>query len=79
MKAAEEILHQKSNALLSEDELKAWTGFEQRKKLETWLRSQNINFKYAKGNKIVTTQSAIDHALLGSQSLSASNTDPFFE
>lgn len=65
------------SALLTEDELKEWTGYEQRKKLEEWLRENKIKFTYAKGRKIVTTQEAIDRAL-GGGSAANDKQDSFF-
>lgn len=53
------------NALLSEDELKAWTGYEQRSKLESWLRENKIAFTYGKGNKLITTSDAVNRVLIG--------------
>lgn len=65
------------SALLNEDDLKNWTGFEQRKKLEDFLRLNKISFTYGKGNRIVTTQGAIDRALNG-ETAANDNKDAFF-
>lgn len=65
------------SALLNEDDLKSWTGFEQRKKLEAFLRQNKISYTYGKGNKIVTTQGAIDRALLG-ETAANEKQDTFF-
>lgn len=55
------------SALLTEEELKKWTGYEQRQKLESWLRENKIKFTYGKGNKLITTQEAVDRALVGTK------------
>lgn len=65
------------SALLSEDDLKAWTGFEQRQKLESWLRERKISYTYGKGNKIITTAHAINHVLTGSKAANESD-ETFF-
>lgn len=65
------------SALLNEDDLRNWTGFEQRKKLEDFLRANKISYTYGKGNKIVTTQGAIDRALIG-ENAANDKQDAFF-
>ncbi|MES2181014.1 MAG: hypothetical protein V4493_02820 [Pseudomonadota bacterium] len=53
------------SALLSEAELKAWSGYAQRQKLEAWLRENKISYTYGKGNKLITTAAAVNQALTG--------------
>lgn len=48
------------SALLSQEQLMEWTGFERAGDLEKWLKSRNIRYEKGKGKKIVTTQAAID-------------------
>lgn len=67
------------SALLSESDLKAWSGFGQRKKLESFLRQNKIPFTYGKGNKLITTQEAVDTALGVKKSAAApAEQDSFF-
>ncbi len=65
------------SALLTEDELKAWTGYEQRQKLESWLRENKIKFTYGKGNKLITTADAVNQALIGTKAAN-DKEDAFF-
>lgn len=64
------------NGLYSEDDLKKWTGFEQRQKIEDWLKQNKVGYTYGKGNRLLTTQSALDKALIGSPA--AKNNENFF-
>ncbi len=64
-------------ALLSEDELKAWCGYEQRQKLEEWLRKNKISYTYGKGNKLITTAEAVNRAIAGERAANESK-DEFF-
>ncbi len=64
------------NGLYSEDDLKKWTGFEQRQKIEDWLKQNKVVYTYGKGNRLLTTQSALDRALIGSPT--AQNNETFF-
>ncbi|TQV85230.1 hypothetical protein FKG94_03300 [Exilibacterium tricleocarpae] len=50
-------------ALVNEDELKSWLGFDRRSAIENWLDKHKIPFHYGKGNQICTTQRAIDASL----------------
>lgn len=65
------------SALLTEDELKKWTGYRQRAKLEAFLRREKIPFSYGKGNKIIATLAAVDHAIAG-QKAANDKQDAFF-
>ena len=65
------------SALLTEEELKNWTGYRQRSKLEAFLRREKIPFSYGKGNKIIATQTAIDRAISG-QKAANDKQDTFF-
>ena len=51
--------------LLKEDDIAAWCGHTRRSNIEQWLRDNHICYIYGKGNKIITTQAAIDKALIG--------------
>lgn len=51
--------------LLTEDDLMEWTGVRQRTALERLLRKLGIAYGYGAGNRIVTTQAAVDAALVG--------------
>lgn len=65
------------SALLTEDQLKAWTGYEQRQKLESWLRENKIKFTYGKDNKLITTADAVNQALIGTKAAN-DKEDAFF-
>jgi Domain of unknown function (DUF4224) len=65
------------SALLTEDDLKTWTGFEQRKKIEEWLRENKICYTYGKGNKLITTADAVNSALVGKKAAN-DKQDEFF-
>lgn len=65
------------SALLTEEDLKKWTGYRQRSKLEAFLRREKIPFTHAKGNKIIVTQAAVDRALTG-QAAANDKQDSFF-
>lgn len=65
------------SALLTEDELKAWTGIGQRQKLESWLRENKIKFTYGKGNKLLSTTDAVNHALIGTKAANDKGDDFF--
>lgn len=65
------------SALLTEDDLKNWTGYRQRSKLEAFLRRERIPFSYGKGNKIIATQAAVDQAISG-QKAANDKQDSFF-
>jgi phage antirepressor YoqD-like protein len=67
------------SALLTEDALKKWSGYSQRAKLEAWLKQNKISYTYAKGNKLITTQEAIDRSLLGTKAANQEiKQDAFF-
>lgn len=65
------------SALLSEDELKKWSGHEQRQKLEAFLRDNKISYTYGRGNKLITTADAVNRALGGTIS-AVQAQDAFF-
>lgn len=65
------------SALLTEEQLKDWTGYRQRSKLEAFLRREKIPFTHGKGNKIIVTQAAVDRALAG-QEAANDRKDTFF-
>jgi hypothetical protein len=65
------------SALLTEEQLKEWTGYRQRSKLEAFLRREKIPFHYGKGNKIIATQTAIDQAI-STQKAANQSMDKFF-
>ena len=56
------------SALVNEDDLMEWTGYEQRSMIEKFLKRNRISYDFGKGNKLVTTQTAIDKGLSGSTS-----------
>lgn len=66
------------SALVTEDQLKAWSGYKQRGKLESWLRQKRIPFTHGKGNKLISTQEAVDRALAGEKATSEEKQDTFF-
>jgi len=61
--------------LLKEEHLKAWTGFKRRTDLETRLRELKIPYAYGQGGAIITTQAAVDGALLGRSGGATMNFD----
>lgn len=46
--------------LVTEEELKEWTGYQQTGKLEQWLIKNGITFFYGKNNRICTTLAALN-------------------
>lgn len=62
-------------SLVTEEDLRKWTGFEQRAKLEAWLRENRICYTYGKGNMLITTMAAVNRAIAGEQ---AQQEDAFF-
>lgn len=62
--------------LLKEEHLKAWTGFKRRTDLETRLRELKIPYAYGQGGAIITTQAAVDGALLGKATEATMDSDP---
>lgn len=53
-----------NQALLSEDDLKEWLGYDQRVKIEQWLSENGIPFQLCR-NRIVTTVQAVNNGLIG--------------
>lgn len=51
--------------LLSEADLKEWTGYRQRGALESRLRELKIPYAHGAGGKIITTLDAVTAALAG--------------
>lgn len=66
-------------SLITEQELKEWTGYGQRSALEKFLRESRIPFMLGKGNIIITTQAAIDAALLKREAVKLLGDDIRFE
>lgn len=54
--------------LLTQKDLQRWSGYEQKSKLEKWLKDNRITYTYGKGNTLITTQKAVDSALFGRSS-----------
>lgn len=50
--------------LITQDALRDWTGYKRQSDLEDFCNKYQIKFHRAKGNKLVTTQAAIDQSLL---------------
>lgn len=65
------------SALITEDQLKAWTGYEQRPKIEAWLRDNKIPFTHGKGNTLITTTDAVNKSLIGERAAN-DKQDTFF-
>lgn len=53
-------------ALVNEDDLRAWLGYDQRAKIERWLSDRGIPFEVSR-DRIVTTVQAINTAMIGAQ------------
>lgn len=51
--------------LVTQQQLSEWTGYARAADIERWLRENKIPFTFGKGNKLCTTQTAIDRAILG--------------
>lgn len=66
------------SSLITEDELKEWTGYKQRSKIEAFLRREKIPFTYGKGAKILVTKAAINSALGGQSAANQQPQDGFF-
>jgi|TARA_B110000902_G_C14078149_1_gene501998 hypothetical protein len=54
--------------LLTQKDLQRWCSYEQKSKLEKWLKDNRISYLYGKGNTLITTQKAVDLALFGGSS-----------
>lgn len=65
-------------SLLTEDDLKQWTGYKHRSKIEAFLRREKIPYTYGKGAKILVTQDAINGVLGNQQSAKQQPQDAFF-
>lgn len=46
--------------LVTEEELKEWTGYEQKGALERWLKKHGIHFFHGKDNRLCTTLAALN-------------------
>lgn len=57
---------QLNQSLVSEDDLKAWLGYDQRSKIERWLSERGIPFEVSR-ERIVTTVQAINAGMIGAQ------------
>lgn len=57
--------HPLPSGLISEEHLKAWTGYKQRTALESRLRELRIPYAHGAGGKIITTLDAVTAALAG--------------
>lgn len=66
------------NTLLTEEDLKKWTGYKQRAKIESFLRREKIPYTYGKGAKILVTKDAITGALGGRGNAKEKPLDGFF-
>jgi hypothetical protein len=66
------------DSLLTEDDLKRWTGYKHRSKIEAFLRREKIPFTYGKGSKILVTKDAINGALGGHLANKQQPQDGFF-
>lgn len=53
------------SALLKQPDLLEWTGYKRPADLENWLKENRIPYRKGKGGELVTTQAAVDAALLG--------------
>lgn len=52
-------------ALLKQPDLLAWTGYKRPADLEKWLKDNRIPYRRGRGGELLTTQAAVDAALLG--------------
>lgn len=57
-------------ALVNEDDLRAWLGYEQRAKIEQWLSDRGIPFEISR-DRVVTTMQAINKGLIGAEAQEA--------
>ncbi len=55
------------NGLVTEEQLKEWTGYKQRGALEKWLIENGIVFFHGKDNRICTTESIISESKAGDE------------
>lgn len=53
--------------LVTEDQLKEWTGFEHRARLIDWLNRHNIPWWPGKDKRVCTTYDRLDCALNGTE------------
>jgi glutamate 5-kinase len=56
-----------NQALLTEEDLRDWTGYQRRGDIERVLRERAIPIIYGRDGQICTTLEAINRTLLGSQ------------
>lgn len=57
----------KNAALVNEEDLRAWLGYEQQQKIIDWLKQRHIPFHFSRG-RVVTTITAIDNFIVGADS-----------
>ena len=50
-------------ALLNQDQLSEWSGFQRKADIEHWLRINNIQFIRRRKNRICTTLAAVNASL----------------
>ena len=63
--------------LLDEEALKEWSGHQQRSKLEVWLKHNQIALTFGKGNKLISTEAAVNRALMGEPASANDDNDGF--
>jgi hypothetical protein len=61
--------------LITEDELKAWTGHKRRDALINWLRNSGIPYLLGAGGRICCTAEAINLPFLRNQRNNATSSD----
>lgn len=49
-------------ALVTQEDLSQWLGFERKSDIEQWLRSRGIWYDHGKAGRVVTTEAAINAA-----------------
>ncbi len=54
-----------NGSLISFDDLQAWTGYNRKADVINWLKSHGVIFHVARNGEPVTTEKAINTALLG--------------
>lgn len=54
-----------NSALLTETDLKEWTGFQRRSDVERLLRKHNIPVIYGRDGQVCTTLDALNKTILG--------------
>lgn len=61
---------QLNQALVSEDDLRIWLGYEQRAKIEKWLSDRGIPFEISR-DRVVTIIQAINSGLINANQQNA--------